>query len=346
LLVVIAIIAVLIALLLPAVQAAREAARRSECRNNLKQIGLALHNYHQTFSIFPMGGLMHGGANTGPPFNTWSGEGWPEGKPGDPNSFSWNVFILPYMEQSAAYDMFNFDMGGTADWLFAGGNDENPNRTAGRTRIEAYICPSDPDNGFPFNIPGSAVRARDGSVLYVPGSNYAGSMGDTCPDPCAGTPQQGAAFQDIQPPCYGNGYGAQQTCRGIFCRHNSVTRIRDVEDGTAFTFMAGEILPIQCHWYSWIWGNGSTAFTNPPLNFRAHQDWIEGGSCDDSDSQIHSTWNWRVCFGFKSKHTAGANFLFTDGSVRFISQNIDRQLYQYLGSKAGKEAIDTTVSSF
>ncbi|MCA8984900.1 MAG: DUF1559 domain-containing protein [Planctomycetaceae bacterium] len=108
LLVVIAIIAILVALLLPAVQQAREAARRSACKNNLKQIGLALHNYHDTMNVFPPGSINGN------------------------NELGWTVFILPYIEQSALYDQVNFNQA-------ARGNIDS---TEARTRIETYLCPS------------------------------------------------------------------------------------------------------------------------------------------------------------------------------------------------------------
>ena len=111
LLVVIAIIAVLIALLLPAVQQAREAARRSQCKNNLKQIGLALHNYHDTHRIFPIGNLSLRG-------------------------FTAQDYILPYIDQAPLYNQFNFSI---TDWCFNIGAG-----TLYATKIPAYGCPSDP----------------------------------------------------------------------------------------------------------------------------------------------------------------------------------------------------------
>ena len=125
LLVVIAIIGVLVALLLPAVQAAREAARRSSCTNNMKQLGIALHNFHDTFNRFPPGG-----ARDQQPFGTHAtGGGW---------GSSWKVYILPYIEQNAIYDK----------WLFDGANSGYTHASnmvyTNRLKIATYRCPSSP----------------------------------------------------------------------------------------------------------------------------------------------------------------------------------------------------------
>src|SRR6056297_544562 len=117
LLVVIAIIAILVALLLPAVQQAREAARRSSCKNNLKQLGLALHNYHDTHGMFPIN--------------------WGTGYDGTTNptssvQFSWMTYILPYIEESALYDTINFNEA----------LDDPNNNAAASTVIDTYLCPS------------------------------------------------------------------------------------------------------------------------------------------------------------------------------------------------------------
>ena len=130
LLVVIAIIAILIALLLPAVQQAREAARRTQCRNNLKQIGLALHNYHDTFRLFPPGVIRDGQNNS---------EAW-----------GWTVFILPFLEQANLYNQLDPDTYRLRD-LLAGLNPTYPAPTANaailQNPLSVFICPSDPNSG-------------------------------------------------------------------------------------------------------------------------------------------------------------------------------------------------------
>ncbi len=161
LLVVIAIIAVLIALLLPAVQQAREAARRSQCINNLKQIGLALHNYHDTHNVFPPGwiGVQGGGPNM-------------EG----PSGFSWHAHLLPNLDQAPLYNRINFNVS-CVDPL---------NATARQSVLAVFRCPSDPSQdawnlgqeGNPSNI-----------LATLPTANYVGSFGtEGAEDICIAAP--------------------------------------------------------------------------------------------------------------------------------------------------------------
>tara|TARA_R110002111_G_scaffold262862_2_gene342007 strand:- start:11922 stop:12947 length:1026 start_codon:yes stop_codon:yes gene_type:complete len=149
LLVVIAIIAILIALLLPAVQQAREAARRTQCKNNLKQLGLALHNYHEAFGSFPPAQIR----------------GW-NGTNEVGNGASWGAMILPYMDQGPLYNKLNFNIG-----IF-----EGTNKTAilALSGIPAVLCPSDPDRN-----PTRTVHASDTAnyMSSVPSTSYAGGMG-------------------------------------------------------------------------------------------------------------------------------------------------------------------------
>ncbi len=299
LLVVIAIIGILIGLLLPAVQAVRAAARRMQCSNNLKQIGLALHNYHGAHGTFPYG----------------SGDCCSRAQPGAWGGV-WSTMILPYMEQSPLHDQIDFNLH----------TQDLPTEVL-ETVIPTYICPSDPagadpvlDNRYAAHNPARAM-----------GLWYAGSMGPTdttwgqcffCPDP---TPSdgnwccQGHNYGTL--PGYGYGPGSSV---GLFGRYKKAIRIEDVTDGTSNTVMIGETLPGQCQFLSAFAVNFNICPTNIPLNFFT----------EPNESGV---W-YRAC-GFKSHHPGGAHFLMADGSTHFFSESIDFQLYNALGTRSGDEVV-------
>jgi prepilin-type N-terminal cleavage/methylation domain-containing protein/prepilin-type processing-associated H-X9-DG protein len=215
LLVVIAIIAVLIALLLPAVQQAREAARRTQCRNNLKQIGLALHNYHDAHLTFPSGWI---GVTAGVP------------TPHDgSNGAGWGTMILPYVDQANLYNLFNSHV-----------NIENPLNDAFRlTPLSMFRCPSDsqPDR-FLIEEEGSPGTV----ICELPTANYVADFGTIEIDGCEnapGTPPVSSGGQ-----CLGDG--------AFF--HNSVIKLKDLTDGTSNTLIAGERRTnVTLGWYStWV----------------------------------------------------------------------------------------------
>ncbi|WP_417382345.1 DUF1559 domain-containing protein [Gimesia sp.] len=280
LLVVIAIIAILIALLLPAVQQAREAARRSTCKNNLKQIGLALHNYHETHSVLPSGWI---GVQPGVGPNVEYGSGW-----------GWGTMILPFMDQSALYKQINFNL------------DINDSaQTPGLIDIvmPAYRCPSDPaDNTFELEEEGSP-----GTVLArLATANYIGVFGSEELDDC----------ETVAP-------GTNCQSSGLFYQ-NSNTRFRDITDGTSQTLFVGERrTDATAGWYStWVGAvpEGEETFSRV-LGATDHVPNDPAAHFDD----------------FSSHHTGGAQFLFGDGRVRFISENIDKNVYQSLSSIRGGE---------
>lgn len=218
LLVVIAIIAILVALLLPAVQQAREAARRSSCKNNLKQIALALHNYHDTHNVFPPG-CMTNRANA---ITTTGNQG-----PG--NALSFHVMILPMMEQSALYDQFNFN---------------SPNYTFSRqhaiNRVDAYLCPSAPTN---ITISLHADDHFNNQRCYS--THYYGILGPL------GTIQGTTSTYSVDPNPSGHGGFARE---GILGR-NSRTSMRDIIDGTSNTFLLAELSWRQANSYR-LWSRG------------------------------------------------------------------------------------------
>ncbi len=202
LLVVIAIIAILIALLLPAVQQAREAARRSACKNNMKQIGLALHNYHDTHRIFPPGGFNNEGATTSATHG---------------NQMSYAVMILPYMDQAPLYGKFDFNKRYGL----------SPNENLGDAKIPAYLCPS-------------SNQTRDAFESEHTTLHYYGNMGpigtgyltpETIQDSTTGA-NESFALQGVL-------LSVGFTDSGFTAERK--VRIRDITDGTSNTIMVGEI---------------------------------------------------------------------------------------------------------
>ena len=222
LLVVIAIIAVLIALLLPAVQAAREAARRSGCTNNLKQIGLALHNYEQAMGVFPPGYVSSinrtvldaCNQDTENQHGVDLGTGW-----------AWGSMILPYMEQQPLYNSINFNLSVAF----------HDNDTCSLTALNVYLCPSDsgPSVVPVFEDPPDPANPGSYNATHIVDTlsrgNYVGmyGIGEICS-------QSGANDSPNN-----NGAGPLGQHAGIFYR-NSATRIAAVTDGTSNTIMVGE----------------------------------------------------------------------------------------------------------
>ena len=302
LLVVIAIIAILIALLLPAVQQAREAARRTQCKNNLKQWGLALHNYHDTFLTFPMGAMgLDALANVRP----------------QGNNFGWHVRVLPYLEQTALYASFNFN-------AFYNATTPTNNQILREQSFDALFCPSAPTR----NRQPDAVA--EGYTLH-----YYGVAG--AKDAVETTRKFAMQNNTFPRPNFDSDHG-QVAVTGVLFR-NSRVGIRDITDGTTNTLMVGEI----------------SAAPNPGRN-NGHRAWHQGANLETAGTAMYSCKNVRWGMGqvgwnggnlnylfndqrFGSNHTGGAQFLLGDGAVKFVSQNIDFNLYQALATRDGGEIV-------
>ncbi len=306
LLVVIAIIAVLVALLLPAVQQAREAARRSQCKNNLKQYGLALHNYHDNADMFPIGGA---GARDSAP------------------RVSWQVRVLPFLDQAALYNQI--DMSGNTAIAVAA---TLPNgKLVREVAIPGATCPSDPDTGI-----------RGG---YAQGS-YSGSMGSQ------GSPSDASNDASCNPyqvyalklkPDYGRTL-IRATLSGMFSRDGASIRLGDVKDGASNTIFVGEVMPgcLDASRASWSYAISvcnAEGMTLAPINDYTTCELLGSGRrIANSLCTAHNAWNFS--FGFRSPHSGGAHFLMADGSVRFISENIDHAgTYQSLGGRSDGRTI-------
>jgi len=217
LLVVIAIIAVLVALLLPAVQQAREAARRTQCKNNLKQIGLAMHNYHEQFSCFPPGYIsINSTTHLMSATDGTSGAGW-------------GVMLLPQIDQGSLFNKLNLNLPIT----------DPVNTPLIVTPLSAYTCPTDTSPARTFTI---AEESNPSNVLAtLATSNYAGAFGTVSLDDCENAPGTAPVASNGQ--CLGNG--------AVF--HNSRTLLRDFTDGTSSTILAGErkTRPELNWWTTW-----------------------------------------------------------------------------------------------
>lgn len=301
LLVVIAIIGVLVALLLPAVQAARSAARRTHCKNNLRQIALAMHTFHEAHNAQPK---YH---DTADPY------GW--GEPGP----TWTMAILPFMEEQALYDSFDFNV--TLNHV--------NNALAVQQIVPVYVCPEAEGASNPiFDDRADAGGNNPNPAL---GLFYPVSIGPTEPDACHYCPEgtQGAPGNYC---CQGDNYGTRDysgqlapSSVGMFGRYNDVRRFAQVVDGLSNTFMVGETLPTQCAYGGAYAPNFSLASTSIPLN--TFEECPAPPGCHN-----------RGC-GFKSDHPGGAHFALGDASVHFINEGIDYRVYNFLGTRAGEEPV-------
>jgi prepilin-type N-terminal cleavage/methylation domain-containing protein len=304
LLVVIAIIAVLIALLLPAVQAAREAARRAQCVNNLKQLGIAMHNYHDTVGAFPTSFWRN---------TIDQGQTVANGT----NRHSWFSMILPYVEQTNIYNAMNFSVG-------VGGR---INATAAMTPLAMLMCPSDPAptiSQYDRVDQGVGINSNSGPKL-----SYAGNFGDNHNDDATWW-----TFPNL-PFARGNGFGETNTETGIMCRSGGTVSIRDVTDGMSNTLAAGESLFESNDWWTWPNPNGSTCGTSCPICYMAVTQHA-GDANSPKDSR-----NWRVGFGFRSMHPGIVNFLFCDGSTRAIKCSTNRIVYRALSTRNLGEVVSS-----
>jgi prepilin-type N-terminal cleavage/methylation domain-containing protein/prepilin-type processing-associated H-X9-DG protein len=307
LLVVIAIIAILIALLLPAVQQAREAARRTQCKNNLKQLALAQHNYHDVYGSFAIG------SQDNPPNHPRPRRVWQAGKH---RKGSHLVKLLPYVEQSTISNSLDWSLDVTAQL-----NSPALNRVY-RKDLPVYRCPSDD------------YRVGNGMT------NYAASCG------AQSMPARNRACNLYPGNVFGTGRAGHSSSRhggnisGIISRYNWAARMADIIDGTSNTILMGEIRP-KCgdhHRGGWANPNALWTGTTAPINFNTCPG--EGGnSANGLPINCNSYRVWMTSQGFKSRHTGGAQFALCDGSVRFLSENIDYMTYQRLGDRRDGQVL-------
>ena len=322
LLVVIAIIAILIALLLPAVQQAREAARRTQCKNNLKQMGLAMHNYHDVFTMFPYNGnrIVNGGVYG-------NGDSMPQ--------WSWLTQILPYIDQAPLYAAFDFNVNvanGTGGTI-AGNRDHSKigvNGPLSRTVMNAYLCPSSPHERIRRDQTTGGYRWN--GTMDAGGTDYVGSLGHIWGGwkDCGQVPDSlvndalpglnlGTRGQAGSPWIDGENKDQVPSGQGIF-KYSGCSRIGDCTDGTSNTVAVfenmhlrggnGAVFNLQVSQYSaWVSPLAAVHQMRNPINNR-NKLWM-GGQND------------LRCEAPSSFHTGGVQATLGDGSVRFITENID-----------------------
>ncbi|MBS0205019.1 MAG: DUF1559 domain-containing protein [Planctomycetes bacterium] len=304
LLVVIAIIAVLIALLLPAVQQAREAARRTQCKNNLKQWGLALHNYHDTFNVFPPALLNSGRYNNGAYFT---------GNNLVLNTTGW-VFLMPYIDQAPAYNSYNFSncSSQSSPYGMPVQGSDSVNVNIMQMHLAALECPSDPAAGN-LVTSNAGVTTDYYSRNHCRQTSYLFSVG---------------AFTDYDSPYATKANDIRQGAFG----NSGAARLSGITDGTSNSLLIGEswggIHKTSTSYGPWglsgthtsvhgriYTNNGSTltsAIASPYTYLGINQNYTAGAVPVKS-------YAWQ----FVSGHTGGAHFLLGDGTVRFLSANLD-----------------------
>jgi len=305
LLVVIAIIGVLVALLLPAVQQAREAARRMQCTNHLKQLALALHNYHDTYQKFPAAAYCGGPVRV-------------SGTTDIARCHTWIESLFPFIEQGPVFDQIDFSVGNNLG--------VNP-AILNTIDIASLYCPSDPDAGMFVNTRENAYTPGPDFGGKSMGANYRVSAGplhmNTCTIP-AMTPNincksTGGARLAVDAP-------------GMFNGGNKSYKFASAEDGTSNTFLLGEHLPAYNTFGMYFASHMHISTTNPPPNYFKVRD-----DCPKSDTRIGTC--YAHMGGFHSRHPGGLNMAMTDGSITFIPETIDYMVWNFLGDKADGQPV-------
>jgi prepilin-type N-terminal cleavage/methylation domain-containing protein len=301
LVVALAVIGILLALLLPAVQSARESARRVACRNKLKQLAVALHNYHDQHDTLPPGAVVKSFRHV----------------PGVPaterfsQQFNWTVLVLPHIDQGPLHSQFRFDQDLQIHF-----------RHLTSRQIPAFLCPSDPMAGTPLESPPPHAPPHDYRVGDWGGTNYLGVSG-----------LNGMQKADRVTTCDeldASGLNPRINC-GVFYG-NSRTRLTDITDGASQTLMLGERGLLK-HWGAWggagvrfhcPWGIADVVLPGTSNFF--------GGLRPPREQEGDRLWWW-------SHHQGGTHFALADGSVRLVSYQINDRLLRALTTRNGRDLV-------
>jgi prepilin-type N-terminal cleavage/methylation domain-containing protein/prepilin-type processing-associated H-X9-DG protein len=364
LLVVIAIIAVLIALLLPAVQSAREAARRAQCTNNLKQLGLAMHNYHTAIGTFPMGCSAN-------PQNLGQVATW--------NSWSAQGAMLGYLEQTPLFNCINFSWGPYPI------NTWGINYTALHSQVAAFLCPSDPNSGG-----GGGANMSEGGINALGGTaylnNYAASFGTDATGGDYAWNNNNDAYYHQDPLgspglfAYAISYGVQHCTDGTSntvayaewlvgdgkgssgskYRGNietadgaTITGLQNVQTNPQLTLASLQLCATAFRnepnsnsanitdVKGWRWAIGAYGFAAFNTIQTPNDSQYPVGGCQTGNTGSENWPNGAWSIGAASNHPGGANVLMGDGHVTFIKSSISRTTWWALGTKAGGEVISS-----
>jgi prepilin-type N-terminal cleavage/methylation domain-containing protein/prepilin-type processing-associated H-X9-DG protein len=334
LLVVIAIIAILMSLLLPAVQQAREAARRTQCKNNLKQLGLALHNYEGAHQVFPPSCILNPYVD-----GAMYGVSYGDQHRVTPPGHGWGICLLPFLDQSPLYTSFNLN---EPCWAPV-------NARAAATPVQAFLCPSATGGSGGYNVQketdnrhGVDMVRSDGTKIFFAHSHYVTNAGINqpwgretayCYNFDVAEPVPGAPDCIIDGPFY----------------PNSHTRVADVSDGLSSTIFLGERSSILCN-NTWV-GVVPGAVTVPRLDLRPWPSENNGatnmvGVHSGPDVHDHPQVIIHVPnnpFGHTDEmwgeHDMGCNVLFGDGSVRFYTAFTDGNVWVKLSTRNRGEVV-------
>lgn len=297
LLVVIAIIAILIALLVPAVQKVREAAARTQCTNNLKQLGIAIHAHIDVHKHFP-DSKSYAQEGTSP-VAPYTGRGW-------------ILKCLPFLDQTPLFDQFEPSNLTSITSTTAGGILNC--QTQLRMQLTVLRCPSDPTSAA------LATGQNQFPTIQYAATNYKGVIG---------TSNMGNGWP-------GNPWQVKYTAGALFDEHNTTKpnglffrnsyqvkiKVAQVTDGLSNTLAVGEDLPSHNVHNAAFFANGDYASCHAPLNYMPNPP---------------TPANWPLVISFRSMHPGGAHFAIADGTVRFVSQSVDRLAYMEMCTRAGNE---------